>query len=141
MNKSRILVIDDNPMATRMTRLTIERTGSYEVWELNDPVQTLDTAREFKPDLILLDVCMPDIEGSKVAEMINDDAEFGDTPIVFLTCIITPSEAGKNGRLVIGRHEYMAKPARPDKLIACIEDNLACARRRSLSAQTRAPIR
>jgi CheY-like chemotaxis protein len=141
MNKSRILVIDDNPMATRMTRLTIERTGSYEVWELNDPVQTLDTAREFKPDLILLDVCMPDIEGSKVAETIHDDPEFGDTPIVFLTCIITPSEAGKNGRLVIGRHEYMAKPARPDKLIACIEDNLARARRRSLSAQTRAPIR
>jgi CheY-like chemotaxis protein len=140
MNKSRILVIDDNPMATRMTRLTIERTGSYEVWELNDPAQALDTAREFKPDLILLDVCMPDIEGSKVAETINDDSEFGDTPIVFLTCIITPSEAGKSGRLVIGRHEYMAKPARPEKLIACIEENLARVRRHSSPAQTRLSV-
>jgi CheY-like chemotaxis protein len=137
MNKHRILVIDDNPMATRMTRLTIERTGSYEVRELNDPAQALDVAREFRPDLILLDVCMPDIEGSKVAETINDDSEFGDTPIIFLTCIITPSEAGKNGRLVIGRHEYMAKPARPDKLIACIEDNLARPRRYLSSAQSR----
>jgi CheY-like chemotaxis protein len=138
MSKSRILVIDDNPTATRMTRLTIERTGSYEVRELNDPAQAINTAREFKPDLILLDVCMPDIEGSKVAETLNDDHEFGDTPIVFLTCIITPSEAGKNGRLTIGRHEYMAKPARPDKLLDCIQENLPQARRRSLSAQTRA---
>jgi CheY-like chemotaxis protein len=137
MNKNRILVIDDNPMATRMTRLTIERTGSYEVRELNDPAQALDTAREFRPELILLDVCMPDIEGSEVAETINNDPEFADTPIIFLTCIVTPSEAGKNGRLVIGRHEYIAKPARPDNLIACIEENLARANRRSSPAQRR----
>lgn len=140
MNKSRILVIDDNPMATRMTRLTIERTGSYEVRELNDPAQAVDTAREFKPDLILLDVCMPDVEGSEVAERIGNEPEFGDTPIIFLTCIITPGEAGKNGRLVIGRHEYMAKPARPDKLIACIEENLARVNRRSSPAQRRVSV-
>ena len=140
MNKSRILIIDDNPMATRMTRLTIERTGSYEVRELNDPAQALEVARDFKPDLLLLDVCMPDVEGSEVAETINNDPEFSDTPIIFLTCIVTPGEAGKNGRLVIGRHEYMAKPARPDKLIACIEENLARTHRRSSTAQRRVTV-
>ena len=141
MNKSRILVIDDNPMATRMTRLTIERAGTYEVRELNDPAQAIDTARDFRPDLILLDVCMPDIAGSEVAERINDEPEFGDTPIVFLTCIVTPGEAGKNGRLRIGRHEYMAKPARPDKLIACIEENLARVSRRSSTESRRISVR
>ncbi|HXI82649.1 MAG TPA: response regulator [Verrucomicrobiae bacterium] len=125
MKINRILVIDDNINATRVARLILERTGRYEVRELNDPGQALEIAREFGPDLVLLDVCMPNVEGSAVAETINGDPGFADTPIVFLTCIVTPREVGKNGTRVIGRHEYIAKPARPDILIACIERNLA----------------
>jgi CheY-like chemotaxis protein len=125
MKTNRILVIDDNINATRVARLILERTGRYEVRELNDPVQALDIAREFEPDLILLDVCMPNIEGSVVAEKINSTAGFTDTPIVFLTCIVTPGEMGKSGTMIIGRHEYIAKPARPDILISCIERNLS----------------
>jgi CheY-like chemotaxis protein len=135
MKTNRILVIDDNINATRVVRLFLERTGRYEIRELNDPAQALDVAREFEPDLILLDVCMPNIEGSVVAEKISGTPGFADTPIVFLTCIVTPGEAGKNGTLVIGRHEYIAKPARPDILIACIERNLARSGRRSPTAE------
>jgi len=125
------LVVDDNANATRITRLILERTGRYEVRELNDPRVLLDVAREFGPDLFLLDVCMPDTGGSEVAERINSAPDFAATPIVFLTCIVTPSETGKNGTLVIGHHEYMAKPAQPEQLVACIERNLERARRRS----------
>jgi CheY-like chemotaxis protein len=135
MKKSRILVIDDNVNATRMAKLVLERTGRYEVRELNDPGQALDVARKFGPHLVLLDVCMPGIEGSVVAEKISNDPTLTDTPIVFLTCIVTPSEAGKNGSVVIGRHEYLAKPARPEKLVACIEANLARANRLSQPAE------
>ncbi len=98
MKKNRILVIDDNLNATRIVKLALERTGSYEVRELNDPAQGLEAAREFRPDLILLDVCMPDIEGSEVAEKITSDPDFAATPIVFLTSIVTPREAGKTGQ-------------------------------------------
>lgn len=139
MKISRILVIDDNSNATRVARLILERTGGYEVRELNDPAQALNVAREFQPDLVLLDVCMPDIEGSVVAE--NQQLPgFADTPIVFLTCIVTPGEVGKNGTVIIGRHEYIAKPARPDILVACIERNLARTGRRSQTAEF-APLR
>jgi CheY-like chemotaxis protein len=131
MNKNRILVVDDNVDATRITRLILERTGRYEVRELNDPRVLLDVAREFGPDLFLLDVCMPDTGGSEVAERINDDPAFAATPIVFLTCIVTPGETGKNGTVTIGHHEYIAKPAQPGQLVACIERNLERARRRS----------
>jgi len=134
MKNHRILVIDDSPTSTRMTRLMIERTGRYEVRELNDPQQAFEVAREFRPDLILLDVCMPNIEGSEVAERFANDPDFADTPIVFLTCIVTPGEAGKTGGLVIGQHEYIAKPARPEKLVASIEGNLARASRRTPTA-------
>lgn len=135
MKINRILVIDDNINATRVARLILERTGRYEVRELNDPVQALDVTREFEPDLILLDVCMPNIEGSVVAEKINSTAGFTDMPIVFLTCIVTPGEMGKSGTMIIGRHEYIAKPARPDILVSCIERNLARSRRTSETAE------
>jgi len=135
MRKDRILVIDDNTNATRMTRLVLERTGRYEVRELNEPDQALSVAWEFSPDLILLDVCMPNVEGSEVAEKFTHDPAMASTPIVFLTCIVTPSEAGRNGSVVIGNHEYLAKPVRPEKLLACIEGNLARASRLSPSAE------
>jgi CheY-like chemotaxis protein len=135
MKKNRILVIDDEINATRMARLVLERTGRYEVRELNESDQTLGAAWEFEPDLILLDVCMPNVEGGEVAEKINNDPALASTPIVFLTCIVTPSEAGRNGSVVIGRHEFLAKPARPEKLLACIEGNLARASRLSPSAE------
>jgi len=131
----RILVVDDDPHATRMVKWALERTGRYEARELNDPTQVLDTAREFKPDLILLDVCMPNVEGSEVAEKFTNDPALASTPIVFMTCIVTPREAGRNGSVLIGSHEYLAKPVRPEKLLACIEGNLARASRLSPSAE------
>jgi DNA-binding response OmpR family regulator len=135
MRKNRILVIDDDIRATRMTRIVLERTGHYDVRELNESNQALSVAWEFGPDLILLDVCMPHTEGGEVAEKINNDSALASTPIVFLTCILTPREAGGSGSVVIGRHEYLAKPARPEKLLACIEGNLARAGRLSPSAE------
>ncbi len=135
MKTNRILVIDDNINATRVARLILERTGRFEVRELNDPAQALEVAQEFGPDLILLDVCMPTVEGSVVAEKIKGTASFAGIPIIFLTCIVTPGEMGKNGTLVIGAHDYIAKPARPDILIACIERNLARSGRRSPTAE------
>ena len=135
MKKNRILVIDDNLNATRIVKLSLERTGSYEVRELNDPTQSLEAAREFRPDLILLDVCMPDIEGSEVAEKITSDPDFAATPVVFLTSIVTPREAGKTGSITVGRHEYIAKPARTQTIVACVQKHLARARLASLSAE------
>jgi CheY-like chemotaxis protein len=125
MKKNPILVIDDDLNATRVTRLILERTGRYKVRELNDPVRALDVIREFDPDLVLMDVCMPEVEGSAVAEKINDAPGFAATPIVFLTCIVTSRDVGSSGTVVIGRHEYIAKPVRPEILIGCVERNLA----------------
>ncbi len=59
MNTKRILVVDDDIQATRMVKWALDRTGRYEVREVNDSTRALEAAREFKPDLILLDVCMP----------------------------------------------------------------------------------
>ena len=125
MNRRRILVIDDNVHSARIVKLALERTGPYEVLPVTDPAQALAVTREFSPDLILLDVCMPGLEGSEVAEEIASDPDFAETPIVFLTSIVTPQEAGKAGTLVVGSHEYIAKPIRPEIISACVERHLA----------------
>jgi CheY-like chemotaxis protein len=73
MSKKRILLIDDDPSFTRLLKLNLEETGAYEVRTENRGTAALTAAREFKPDLILLDVVMPDMGGGDVAFQIGAD--------------------------------------------------------------------
>ena len=79
----------------------------------------LATARQFKPDLILLDVVMPDIDGGEVASTIMADEEIKNTPIVFLTAAVGEDEEG-----VISGYPFMAKPVNSDDMIERIEKHL-----------------
>ena len=119
MRKKRILLIDDEPSFTRMLKLNLEETGAYEVRAENRGTQGLATARQFKPDLILLDVVMPDINGGDVASQIEADRNVKNTPIVFLTGAAKKEEEG-----IIAGRTIMAKPVTVDEVIDCIERNL-----------------
>ena len=123
----RILVVDDDTNATRMVKWALERTGHYQARELNDSTRVLDAAREFKPDLILLDVCMPDREGVEVAFQIRSDMEFQGTPIVFMTSLVSEQEAVGDGTSD-GAFHFVAKPAKVQRMIACIERSLEMTR-------------
>jgi CheY-like chemotaxis protein len=123
MKTRRILVIDDDVQSTRMVKLSLERTGRYEVRELNDPVSTVPVARDFKPDLILLDVCMPGLEGVEVAFQIRADPELQQTPVVFISSLVSEWEAVGDGTSKGGFH-FVAKPARLPRMITCIEKSL-----------------
>lgn len=121
--KKRILVVDDETSLTRMIRLNLEVTGDYEVREENRGARALETAREFRPDLVLLDVMMPDREGSDVAADMKEDPRLRNTPVVFLTAIVTRQETGSTGA-DIGGHTFLAKPVKSADLIRCIEEHL-----------------
>jgi two-component system OmpR family response regulator len=123
MKTRRILAVDDEIQATRMIKLTLERTGRYEVREVNDSTRVLEAARGFKPDLILLDICMPCAEGVEVAFLIRADEEFQHTPVVFLTALVSEQEATADGAAGGGFH-FVSKPARLARLITCIEKSL-----------------
>ncbi len=119
MKKKRILLIDDEPSFTRMLKLNLEETGAYEVRAENRGTEGLAAARQFKPDLILLDVVMPDMSGGEVASQIGDDRTVKDTPIVYLTAAARKEEdEGIAGR------PLLAKPVTVDEVIDCIERNL-----------------
>ncbi len=123
MGKSRILVVDDEEQLTKMLKLNLEQTGDYEIRTENLATNALNAAREFNPDLILLDIMMPDLSGEVIAQQILDDEELRDIKIIFLTALVTKSELETKGSEVAGR-TFIAKPVKIDELIACIEKQL-----------------
>jgi DNA-binding response OmpR family regulator len=124
MSKKRILVVDDEVALTRMVKLNLEQTGNYEVRTENKGEMAIPAAREFKPDLILLDVMMPGMTGDEVAAELKEDPVLSSVKFIFVTAIITRGETEQSGTM-IGGNEFLAKPVRAQELIATIERVLA----------------
>ena len=101
--RRRILIVDNDPNTTHLVKVLLERTGHYLVLEENDATRAHQSARNFRPDLILLDVVMPETDGGEVAARIEADPELHNTPIVFLTALVTRAEA-KSGLISKGIH-------------------------------------
>lgn len=121
--KKRILLVDDEAPITRMMRRNLESTGRFEVLDVNDPTQALQLARQFKPDLALFDVMMPEKDGGELAADFKDDPALSRVPIVFLTAIVSRNEVNPTGS-VIGEHTFLAKPVKLEELLACIDAQL-----------------
>jgi DNA-binding response OmpR family regulator len=116
----RILVIDDEVALTRMVQMNLERAGDFEVRTENFGSKAIEAAREFEPDMIFLDVMMPDKSGDEVAQELHDDPVLRNIPYVFMTAIVTKDETDTMGTN-IGGNEFLAKPVKTDELLAAIE--------------------
>ena len=114
--KPRILLVDDEESFTKVTQLTL---SDYEIVVENDSTRALDRARELEPDLILLDVMMPNFDGGDVAAQIRGDKKLKQVPIVFLTALVTQKESAR--RPVMGGYPFIAKPITPEVLAQNIE--------------------
>lgn len=123
MNKKRILLVDDEPSITRSIRLNLETTGRYEVQDENVAVNAFGTAHRFKPDLILLDVMMPGMDGGDIAAQMKASSSLKDVPIVFLTAIVSKKETGGH-EATVGSMSYLAKPVAWVELQRCIEAHI-----------------
>src|SRR6059036_2623855 len=121
--KRRILIIDDDRESTHLVKILLEKAGSYLVLEENDAVKACQSVRNFRPDVILLDIMMPEMDGAEVAAQIEADPELQSTPIIFLTALLTKPET-KNGLRIEG-HRSLAKPIDIPELIERIEESLA----------------
>ncbi|HKS36899.1 MAG TPA: response regulator [Verrucomicrobiae bacterium] len=107
--------------ATRAVRI---RTKEYEVRVENWPEDALAAAREFQPDLVLLDVVMPRMVGGDVAARLQADAGLKSTPIVFLSAAVGREWIEEHDGIV-GGFPFIAKPASVAEVIDCIEEHLA----------------
>ena len=120
--RRRILIVDDDANSTHLVKILLERSGRYLVLEENDPTKADQIAHSFKPDVILLDIVMPKMDGGELATQIESDRELHDTPIIFLTALVTHREA-QSGLHVQG-HPLVAKPISIPELIDAIEKHL-----------------
>ncbi len=124
MAKIKILIVDDEASLTRMLKINLDEVGDYEVRTENKGSLALAAAQEFKPDLILLDIMMPDMIGSEVAEMILADNELKNTKIIFLTALVSKHETKVTEGNIAGR-TFIAKPIKIDVLIEKIQEELS----------------
>jgi DNA-binding response OmpR family regulator len=122
--KPRILIVDNNSQFARSARLGLEQSGKYVACSVIDPRRALETARSFKPDLVIVDLIMPQEDGMEVAAHLDADWALHGVPIVFLTSLITAEEA-KDGRRVYG-HRILPKPTSSSQLFKLVEQNLPC---------------
>jgi CheY-like chemotaxis protein len=120
--KRRVLIVDDDPDSTHLVKILLEKTGNYVVLEENDADQAHQSARNFRPHAILLDIMMPKTDGGEVAAQIEADSELRSTPIIFLTALVTEPET-KAGLRIEG-HRSLAKPINIPQLIDQIEESL-----------------
>jgi two-component system, OmpR family, phosphate regulon response regulator PhoB len=110
----RILVVDDEPDVTELVSYKLKREG-YEVEVINDPLEIMGKAREFAPDLFVLDIMMPELDGLKICRMIRADNRLSGVPIVFLTARGEVEDRIKG--LESGADDYIAKPFDAKELI------------------------
>lgn len=122
--KKRLMIVDDEKGFTSMLSLNLEATGQYEVRVVNNPKDAQPMALQYHPDLILLDVIMPQMEGPDVANEIRSNPNIKNTPIIFLTATVTNDEVAAQGGH-IGGHRFVSKPSQLPTLLDTIEKSLS----------------
>jgi CheY-like chemotaxis protein len=123
MEKKRILIIDDEVNFTKLIKRNLELGGQYEVRAENSGRLGLAAAKEFKPDLIFLDILMPDMDGTEVGFQLESDTETKGIPVAYLTAIVNKEEVERSKGCIAGR-PFIAKPVSAEELIDYIEKKL-----------------
>ncbi|MGH2537700.1 MAG: response regulator [Candidatus Promineifilaceae bacterium] len=117
-----VLVVDDEQMARTMLRLILVRAG-FEVFEAKDGYEALAEVQRQLPDLVILDIMMPGMDGFAVCEALRKDDRSADVPIIMLSAR-ADSESVVKG-LQVGATHYMTKPVNPEELTRQVRETLS----------------
>ena len=120
--KTQILAVDDQESITTLWRIMLEKTGRFVVHEENRSLFAVEAIRRLKPDLLLLDIDMPGMDGADIARLIQSDEEIGRTAIVFVSSLVSQLEA-ERGKRVEGCR-CVSKPTGVRELIGSIDQTL-----------------
>lgn len=120
--KKRIVVVDDEKDFTGLIKEVLEATGKYEVIIANEGYEAVSVIKKNCPNLVLLDLMLPGLDGSNVAIKLKEWDETKNIPIIFLTAVVTPDEINiQTG--TIGGHVFLPKPVGIRELIECVSKN------------------
>ena len=118
--KKRVLFVDDEEEVIDGICNMLER-NNFEVVATSDPHEVIQLCRKLKPDVILLDIIMPDIDGGTLAAMLREDRFTNKIPVIFLTGLVTKNE---ESQVPIDTLQYkvIAKPCTREELLAAIRE-------------------
>lgn len=115
---SKILVVDDAKNILLVLRMSLEKSG-YEVITAMDGLSALEKAQEMDPDLILLDILIPKMNGFLVFEALKDDPTTAETPVVFISAKAEDEDLEKARKL--GAADFLIKPIKQEQLLKTVE--------------------
>ena len=115
MDKKRILLVDDDPDIIELLEDVLGRDGRFEIKTAGTGYEAGMETQKFKPDLIILDYMLPDVNGNIVCKSIKDNPDFKDTKIVIVSGVINPEEI--QGLLNAGAEEFINKPFSVAKIL------------------------
>jgi two-component system alkaline phosphatase synthesis response regulator PhoP len=134
--RDKILIVEDNTELLELLRITLKQAG-FSVSVSRNGVEGLKKARTFAPDLIVLDLVLPELDGFAVCESLRRDQETSSIPVIIMTGLT--SEFTRYAGLESGGNEYITKPLSPEHLVSRIRhwlDQPKTTDRKSLTAST-----
>jgi len=117
-----VLIVDDDPVVRRMLQLSFESEG-FAVLTAGDGIEGLEAMRSGKPDVVILDIMMPKLDGMKVMNEVNDDDNLRGTPVILLSAKATSLDVDLG--LKAGAADYVTKPCDPIDLVDRVRSVLA----------------
>ncbi|MFA6349447.1 MAG: response regulator [Candidatus Omnitrophota bacterium] len=121
MAKKRILLVDDEAELVELVKMRLEANG-YDILTAYDGKEALDVAKKEMPDLIILDLMLPQIDGYKVCRMLKFDEKYKKIPIIIFTARALDTD--KKVGMEVGADDYIVKPFEPELLLMKIKDLL-----------------
>lgn len=119
MDKKKVLVVDDEKDFLMILKLNLEQSGGYEVCSMPSAKDIVKRTQDFKPDIILMDVMMPEVDGIQACKMLNEDSYCSNIPIIIISALREDSDKLKAYKQ--GVVDYVTKPIEVNNLIAKIE--------------------
>lgn len=136
MDTTRILIIDDEPDFTALLKANLEEVGNFEVMEVNDSSRALKAAKEFQPELCVIDVVMPGLDGGDVVAQLRADPELKDIAVVMLTALVEENPDTPDGETQTGGLPFVSKTSEFGTILSCIEKHIEESRDRTVAGST-----
>jgi len=119
--RKRVLVVEDDTEMVDLLRFNLQKAG-FAIATATDGIEALKKVRSLAPDLILLDLMLPELDGFSVCEILRQDPDTASIPIIMLTAL--SNELARMTGLASGANDYFSKPFSPRQLVSRVKDLL-----------------
>ncbi len=121
--EARILLVDDEPVITKMLNHHLKLAGYANVRSENNPLNVVDVIDEFQPRILLLDISMPHLDGLKILELLSSKVIDDSITVIMVTS--SEEDYTKRKALILGACDFIGKPVNPRELVTRVENAIA----------------